>query len=576
MELVTTINGNTADKSDCRKMSGVYYLKGDVTIENSGECYLINGKYYKYNTGYIIYDHSKKQYILKNEIKDGNFIEIGIVGLDEKEKPILGGFSINNVETLPILNHKNKLLYCINDDILKNSKLYLENLEDGYYYSRYMIDSYKFIYPAKCDQNYKNSLSYDSRKIIKNYKKSYDELYNPEYHNFIKNDSFDITKGLSFGLEFETTMGYVPTRICKKLGLIPLRDGSINGLEYVTIPLEGKKGFQTVIDTVEELKKRTKYDNNCSLHLHIGNIPRTEEFFISLFKVLYLLQDEMFSMFPFHKKENYGVKRKHYTKPLPEKETMLLFDSCINSKDDLIKNFDILYNFLSMGQKYSDVKYDLNNIKNHPSDPKGEAKWNIRTRYFWVNMIPLLFGNKETVEFRIHTPTYDINKIINYMITCFSIIDFTIKNQNNILKNFKNYINLNLNEVVYESYYNKCFDNRLIESIRNYYDYRKKHFYERTRNGDFLAPEKDFKYNFKHLDWTKKVNISSKTIYNKEILDDLRIELERGYQIVGIREGIPLRFDNIHPPVPINNQQDPDDNIINGFIDEFGEDNIEN
>lgn len=42
--------------------------------------------------------------------------------------------------------------------------------------------------------------------------------------------------------------------ICKRLGLIPLRDGSITGLEYATIPHRGIKGVAALKESIEVLK----------------------------------------------------------------------------------------------------------------------------------------------------------------------------------------------------------------------------------------------------------------------------------------------------------------------------------
>ena len=46
----------------------------------------------------------------------------------------------------------------------------------------------------------------------------------------------------TFGLEFETSQGYVPEDVCYRDGLIPLRDGSITGPEYSTVVLKGGEG----------------------------------------------------------------------------------------------------------------------------------------------------------------------------------------------------------------------------------------------------------------------------------------------------------------------------------------------
>src|SRR5690606_21500789 len=152
--------------------------------------------------------------------------------------------------------------------------------------------------------------------------------------------------------EFETIRGNIPHDICNKLGLIPLRDGSIGGLEFVTIPLSGERGIKSLIESLEELQKRTSYGDDCSLHLHIGNIPRTEQFLLAFFRLICLVEDELFSMFPIYKRENYGIKKKCYTNPFPLKKTMFLMDQCISSPSAIKRNFGVLFDYLSMGNSY--------------------------------------------------------------------------------------------------------------------------------------------------------------------------------------------------------------------------------
>ena len=82
-----------------------------------------------------------------------------------------------------------------------------------------------------------------------------------------------------------------------------------------------------------------------------------------------------------------------------------------------------------MGQDFKSIENSLDNIAGHPADPNGNQKWNIRPRYFLYNVIPLIFGNKQTIEFRIHTPTYDVNKILPFIFMNSLIVNFTIKYQ---------------------------------------------------------------------------------------------------------------------------------------------------
>lgn len=88
-----------------------------------------------------------------------------------------------------------------------------------------------------------------------------------------------------------------------------------------------------------------------------------------------------------------------------------------------------------MGQDFKSVENSLDNVYSHPADPNGNQKWNIKYRYLVFNVIPLLFGNKQTIEFRIHTPTYDVNKIMPFIFMNALMINFTIRYKEIILKN---------------------------------------------------------------------------------------------------------------------------------------------
>ncbi len=522
-KLVTTVSGKEVSKKECKKVKDLYYLIGDITIENSGDCYLIpeENKHIRLNSGRLVYDHSVKRYVISANV----YVIKGIVAFNEEQEPILGSFSLldsNNYDTR--VRYDGNTYNIVNDDLLKSNTRFMISMYDNMYYDRNKVDSIQFYKIGECNQDYKRGLSYDSRNIMTDYIKMYKQNYKPTITNNVSKYG-PLIGDLTFGLEFETVRGTISPSITNNLGLIPLRDGSIRGLEYVTIPLQGNKGLQTVIDCVEELNNKTEYDNNCSLHLHLGNIPRTEKFFLALYKMLYILQDNIFEMFPLHKKYNYGIKRKHYTKPLDVKSTILLMDPIMDNVDDIRKNFSILYKYLSMGQNYSDVDSQLKNVHSHPSDPEGRSKWNIRSRYYWVNLIPLLFGNKQTVEFRIHTPTTDINKVMNYMYICAGIVNFTIKHQTDILTTPQTFTTLSLHDII-SNVYNINGGSGLYRDITNYMDIRKKYFFRKTASGDLIAEENDFKYKSR-IPWgnssLQKVKpYINKGLYTKDELKTLK------------------------------------------------------
>ena len=481
---VITIKGEEVPISQCRKFNKLYYKIGDINIQNSGDCYLVNHKCYREETGLVVYNYSVKQYVLLD-----NSMFQGVVDIIE-DKLIVGYFN-SNFKYSKIIDKNNNSYYLFNPELFKDNKEYREQLSTGDFYHISRLPAYKFNTIVLPNKNYKYSLPYDSKGIIEHHLKGY-ESYNPEISKSIKNYA-PLLENLSFGLEFETTKGFIPNRILNQYGLIPLRDGSISGIEYVTVPMEGEKGLQCTADILKVLKERTEYDDNtCSLHLHLGNVPRTKEFILAFFKVGMKIQDEIFQMFPLYKKYNYHIKNKNYSAPLPTFEILSQFDPVIDLRN-IDENFGVLYKYLSMGQDFKSVGNSLENVISHPADPNGNQKWNIRPRYFLFNIIPLIFGNKQTIEFRIHTPTYDINKILPFIFMNSLIVNFTIKNQNSILKN-KNFLNTySLYDILQDQIdiYNIQNKNQFRDLMYDYINKRKNYCERQILKGNILGTESE-------------------------------------------------------------------------------------
>lgn len=503
---VITIKGEELPISQCRKFNKIYYKLGNINIQNSGDCYLIGDKCYREETGLVVYNYSIKQYVILDST-----IHKGVV--DIIDNLLITGYFNADIKSTIVIDKNTNMYYLFNPDVLKNSKEYREQLSTGKFYHISRLPSYKFneiIFPSK---DYKYNLPYDSKGIIGHNLKNYNENYNPEISENIKNYT-PLLENLSFGLEFETTKGFIPNRILDQYGLIPLRDGSISGIEYVTVPMEGEKGLQCTADILKVLKERTEYnDDTCSLHLHLGNIPRTKEFILAFFKVGMKIQDEMFQMFPLYKKYNYHIKNKNYSAPLPTYEILSQLDPIINS-NNIDENFNIVYKYLSMGQDFKSVGNSLENVLSHPADPNSNQKWNIKPRYFLFNLIPLIFGNKQTIEFRIHTPTYDINKIIPFIFMNSLIVNFTIKNQERILKN-KSFLNnydlfgiLSSQIDTYDVLNRSCFR----DLMYNYIERRKNSCERQTLKGNILGTESEIPSQT-DINWLGKQEIK-KTIYS--------------------------------------------------------------
>lgn len=508
---VITIKGEEVNISKCRKFNKKWYKVGLVEVENSGDCYLINNSYFRVETGLLVYNHSIKRYV----IKDSSLLR-GVVNVLDKDV-IIGYFSDKNNHQLLI--DCNKSTHILMDvSILNNNKMYRERLSTGNFYHISVLEAKKFNSILVPLQEYKYSLPYDSSGIINENLEKYNSEYNPEILPNINKYS-KLLGDLTFGLEFETTRGFIPKRILDNFGLIPLRDGSISGIEYVTVPMSGEKGLQCSYDILKSLEERTKYDDNsCSLHLHIGNIPRTKEFILAFMKLAMFVQDEMFSMFPIYKKYNFSLKNKNYSAPLPSFEILSQLDSVINS-DNLNHNFGVLYKHLSMGQDFKAVDFDLNKVKSHPADPSGQHKWQVKTRYYMMNIIPLIFGNKKTIEFRIHTPTYEVNKIIPFILMNSMLVNFAIEHQNSILSNSRFFINLDIFSIISSKIDSSDIENKgkINEMFSDYISLRKRYVERQIREGNILGDESKIPYS-RIINWsTKDKDDYGKNLYEAKI-----------------------------------------------------------
>lgn len=247
---------------------------------------------------------------------------------------------------------------------------------------------------------------------------------------------------LSVGIEFETISGLIPHDELLESGLIPLRDGSIAGIEYATIPLKGKDGAQTLVNCISTINTHVKSDDTCALHYHFGGVPRTEEFIVAFWRVMVQFQNDLYLMNSPYKCLNWGIKKKNYSKPLPVLQGL-------SHKKTTSENAAIIINYLLGGvAQYSDYDNNLKNIKNHPQDPENRQKWNITHRYSIVNLIPLIFGNKQTVEFRMSDITSNKTHIYNEVYLLSSLVKFAISNSKTILTNDTYLNNIKILDVV--------------------------------------------------------------------------------------------------------------------------------
>lgn len=479
------LNLKASEEKKYRVVKGKKYLIGDVNVKDSGEIYLINNRYIRFETGTLVYDEYFKRYTLNSK----DLVE-GIIKIDNKNNFIKGFFTPNKKINV-YLEYNGEKHIVLNKNCL-NYNFRFERQSGIYKFFRSQKAS-DFVKIQKVSREIKESFPYDSIGKTNSVKKKFEANYEPFSNTAIRNISKAIGK-YSFGLEFETCSGLLNQEDLENLPILPLRDGSIEGLEYVTIPLSGSKGISALIDCLKVLKTKTKYDDSCSVHLHLGNIPRDEESILSIFKLFFYLQEEIFRFFPLYKRYNLGVKKKIYSQAYDYKKIReVVQDVNFDNKNEVKNCFSNLVNYLAGQENFFESKRSLlDNIQAHPQDPNGRSKWNITNRYFYINFIPIIFVNKQTIEFRIHNPTYNAKKICMFMLLNISIVDVALKNKKQIIEGtfFKN---LKGNDnCVYSIFERFCRNNNvtnIYDSFVNYFESRKRDIANNNSKGNYNISE---------------------------------------------------------------------------------------
>lgn len=510
---VITISGETIDKKLTRKIKNLqnefaYYKIGNINQKDSGDCYQINNIFYTVEKGRIVWDEYFNQYVLKTTTVEG------IVDATYRR-----GFFNKNINNMAVvfLNAEPVSELCISTDLAE--QLGLINGEGNLYYNPEYY-TYDQILPRQViDRNYKNSLQYNFKHYIAEATKSY-EKFNIVKDNRIElyyKDIKTLLETYSFGVEIETTYGMIPIEVYDNLGVRPVRDGSITGLEYVTIPLAGKKGLYAFVKIVEAINKYTSSDYTCSMHIHVGNIPRTMEFIVAMFKTMYHLQDEIYRLFPLYKQFDNGIKRQCYTAPLSSHVMSSLNYACKDEndlKDDYQK---IVYELSGKHPNYKKF-IDLSNIENHPFDPSESSKWQMKSRYKIQNLIPLIFTNKQTVEYRIFTVPNNIDKAINFLTLALSITHFVDLYKSNIIQSQGC-----INPLTLYKIFDYTLDNKYNQ--HEYLQRRESVVRMHVNNKGGFFEERDINLNYGK---TAKNMVEGSSRIPAAIIDELREELRTG------------------------------------------------
>lgn len=443
---VVTFDGKEVPKSKARFMAGEWYIPGQSCFK------MPDGKWHRINNGKIEKDTRTGKYMFKKELVEG------IIGVKEGA-PVLGFFT-------PQENTKRLILsgteYPIMDDSIMESLSRYEAMSNG-----------EFRIQTASKKMFISQLTKTGRPKIDDVKLEYSmKDYNSEYIDMVK-DKFqknqleitdDVRKlaslldsNITFGLEYEVIRGFLPAELRYKYGIIPTKDGSLRsgngsysnsmeGMEYVTLPMSGAKGLQTIHNFTNELYNRATIDTRCSLHIHFGGIRTDQMYILALYMLAHELESELFEMVPYYKKDpNQINSTKNYCKQLSSLN--LFYNNIFEATDKkefksrVNHYFDRLFQFLT--DKNIKMSPEFNRVaKKHPVQG---SKWNIHSRYFWLNFVPTLFNKSETVEFRLHHPTLNPIKVVNWFLICYAIIKYAEDNIKEIVNSEEK---INLHKVI--------------------------------------------------------------------------------------------------------------------------------
>jgi hypothetical protein len=448
MEIVRTYDGTSASRSDCR------YIKGDYYVKHK-QCFFIDGQWYRIDSGKVVFDHECGAWV----IIGSRDLSEGIIRFEEN-KPIYASFS-PNVHKNAYLYHEGSFELVIDERLLSNEDVFREGVNGIYYrvcdragLPKEFITKLR---PRREDY-YTFGYNYGSEPLIPIFKNMFDANFKGDP---LKSDSYKYISGYTFGVEFETEKGAIPEKYLVNNGLIACRDGSITGFEYTTIPLAGETGIQCIKRSCDLLSKYCSCSTNESLHIHIGGYPKTVKAIASLYRLGLILQKEVYSLFPYYYVDTAQFKRKGYCNPLYRAGEL---------SDNPKEIFHDIYYYLSNGSNFRTFPNT-----NHPLDRSGQHKWEVSPRYHWMNFIPIIWGDRGTVEFRCHTPSMSATKTIYWLFILVAILKYAKTH----IKELTTIKQIELPKITLIAILNSAYPRKISKVLINYIEDRKAHYKSR-------------------------------------------------------------------------------------------------
>lgn len=492
LKRVKTLTGKTEYKRNCINIDDVWHVKGE-------DCVLIGEKWYAKSSKLVAFDHEKKEWVLVK----GTPLVYGVVGFKESDgSPIFGYFTGNSYNNLMVnLPHFGDVK-AFGEEVL-NSGEFVEEISTGTWknkrnYTPKEIQRMSVITGRKVHTH----KGYNIEDNADEFKQKI-ELFN---NSPIKITAAALRFGkllgeTTYGAEIETSMGHLPDHIQNRTGVVICRDGSIKNAEFVTVPMKGARGLLNLKYLSSELCKRTLTDTDCSLHFHLGNLPKDRLFIVALYALAIRIQDEIFTMFPYYKTNWKDIKRQDYNQKLKRLGIGLLKPNM--KKEEYQQYVDEAY--YRIFTWLNDGVAPDNNYNRVNNNHQQQHKWNRKQRYFWINFMNMFFSNRRTIEFRLHHNTVNGQKMVNWLFICNAICQYAATNADEILSSNTP---ISLDKVI--DHYGEAFKvphaKFLSEYLKAYVKDRKEYFLKDYKNGDFISrketeEDKTYVFRYEGVDW---------------------------------------------------------------------------
>ena len=318
----------------------------------------------------------------------------------------------------------------------------------------------------------------------------YRRLYDcyPIKSKALKGDTLlaELINPFSFGVEIETSNGIVDMVSLLKNDFVFLRDGSLDGgLEYTSLPLKGADGIAKLRSFCTSLSE-CSINEFCSLHIHLGGVNLSKEDVVSLYKTVFQCQQELFDFVPSYKRSSkYFARKAEYKDHCKPLKSLGLYQ-----EENVNQMYRSIYNFVTMNGQFGNQN-DEDYEEFYDEEDNHVNKWNKLSRYHHLNLLNW-FEKGSTIEFRLHEPTTNYQKIISWLLIISAITKYAKKYNTQIINND---LKISLMKIILDtystdlaSYLNKYIKHRTILHNNSYIRGSDEDYYYLNNDSEVFMP----------------------------------------------------------------------------------------